>query len=86
MAQPGSFPNPNNRQQPVKYNSTPVFNNATQFPAMGQQRTSQRGPAHQFYQKHVANPPSAQAIPQNTGFFNQHTAPSFSQDVSAVID
>ncbi|EEY65613.1 uncharacterized protein PITG_03119 [Phytophthora infestans T30-4] len=80
MAQPGSFQNPNNRQRPAQLNATPGFSAAPQFPsqpAMGQQRTPQRGPAHQFYQKPSASPAQA---PTSDGFFNQQASPAFTQD------
>ncbi|KAG1703295.1 hypothetical protein DVH05_008204 [Phytophthora capsici] len=82
MAQPGSFPNPNNRQRPTQFNSSPGFGAAPQFPAqpvMNQQRTPQRGPAHQFYQKPAASPVPTQAQASN-GFFDQQAAPAFTQD------
>ncbi|ETL86869.1 hypothetical protein, variant 1 [Phytophthora nicotianae] len=82
MAQPGSFQNPNNRQRPMQFNATPGFGAAPQFPsqpAMGQQRTPQRGPAHQFHQKSVASPAPMQASTSD-GFFNQQAASAFTQD------
>ncbi|KAK1948444.1 Protein YIF1B [Phytophthora citrophthora] len=78
----GSFPNPNNRQRPTQLNSSPGFGAAPQFPsqpAMNQQRTPQRGPAHQFYQKPAAAPTPMQTQASD-GFFDQQAAPAFSQD------
>ncbi|KAH7481968.1 hypothetical protein PRIC1_009568 [Phytophthora ramorum] len=80
MAQPGSFPNPNQRQRPTQFQSAPGFNAAPQFPmqpAVGQQRAPQRGPAHQFYQK-AQN--QTQTPVQDDGFFNSQAPPAFSQD------
>ncbi|KAG7391204.1 Protein yif1b [Phytophthora pseudosyringae] len=84
MAEPGSFQNPNNRQRPAQFNSTPGFGAAPHFPTqpvMGQSRAPQRGPAHQFYQKTAAAVAPTQApAPAPDGFFNQQAAPAFSQD------
>lgn len=84
MAQPGSFPNPNQRQRPAQFQSPAGFNSAPQFATQpaGPQR-AQRGPAHTFYQKPAApaqNDAFFNQQPQSDGFFNQQQAPAFSQD------
>uniref|UniRef100_A0AAV1T621 Protein YIF1 n=1 Tax=Peronospora matthiolae TaxID=2874970 RepID=A0AAV1T621_9STRA len=79
MAQPGSFPNLYTHPQSKQFSSTPGYG-ATP-PGLATQRTPQRGPAHQFYQKPAAVAAPVHMQPRTVERLHQQQAvPVFAQD------